>query len=172
MTYAADAAVRGVLYPAYLAGTAFLVVYWALLRHFGVDEAQACLIPPGLALLALGWRERRRSKDLPFRLLTVLGLAILLGSYFVQSLGRWAFAYAIWLGAESLIAIGWGVRTHSRVYVSLGALALVANVLAQFGRAFVELPRWIQLALTGGACEALDIDRVVVHRAITALHDL
>lgn len=150
LTYAADAAVRQVLYLAYLAGAAFLVVYWALLVHFGVGEPQAYVIPPGLALLGLGWNERRRGGDLAYRLPTLLGLVILLGSSFVQSLPRGAFVYAAWLGMESLAAIGWGVRTRSRGYVSLGTLALVANAVAQLGPAFVELPRWIQLGITGG----------------------
>jgi len=149
LTYAADAAARRVLYLAYLAGAAFLVVYWALLVHFGVDEPQAYVIPPGLALLGLGWNEHRRGGDLTYRLPTLLGLVILLGSSFVQSLPRGAFVYAAWLGMESLTAIGWGVRTRSRGYVSLGAVALLANAVAQFGPAFVELPRWIQLGITG-----------------------
>ena len=149
LTYAADAAARRVLYLAYLAGAAFLVVYWALLVHFGVDEPQAYVIPPGLALLGLGWNEHRRGGDLTYRLPTLLGLVILLGSSFVQSLPRGAFVYAAWLGMESLAAIGWGVRTRSRGYVSLGAVALLANAVAQFGPAFVELPRWIQLGITG-----------------------
>jgi hypothetical protein len=150
LTYAADAAARRLLYLAYLAGAAFLVVYWALLVHFGVDEPQSYVIPTGLALLGLGWNEHRRGGNLTYRLPTLLGLVILLGSSFVQSLPRGAFIYAAWLGMESLAAIGWGVRTRSRGYVSLGTLALVTNVVAQFGPAFVELPRWIQLGLTGG----------------------
>jgi hypothetical protein len=68
LTYAADAAARRVLYLAYLAGADFLVVYWALLVHFGVDEPQAYVIPPGLALLGLGWNERRRGGNLTYRL--------------------------------------------------------------------------------------------------------
>ena len=150
LTYAADAAARQVLHLAYLAGAAFLVVYWALLVHFGVNEPQSYVIPTGLALLGLGWNEHRRGGNLTYRLPTLLGLVILLGSSFVQSLPRGAFVYAAWLGMESLAAIGWGVRTRSRGYVSLGAVALLANAVAQFGPAFVELPRWIQLGITGG----------------------
>jgi len=149
LTYAADAAARRVLYLAYLAGAAFLVVYWALLVHFGVGELQSYVIPTGLGLLGLGWNEHRRGGNLTYRLPTLLGLVILLGSSFVQSLPRGAFVYAAWLGMESLAAIGWGVRTRSRGYVSLGAAALLANAVAQFGPAFVELPRWIQLGITG-----------------------
>lgn len=159
LTYGADAVVRRVLYQVYVAGAAFLVVYWALLVHLGVGELQAYVIPPGLALLGLGWNEGRRPSTGSgrrgdrlnvYRATTALGLAILLGSSFAQSLLRGGALYAIWLGMESLAVIGWGMRNRSRGYVSLGALALVTNAVAQLGPAFVELPRWIQLAVTGG----------------------
>jgi len=32
----------------------------------------------------------------------------------------------------------------------VGGLALIANAIAQLGPGFVELPRWIQLGVTGG----------------------
>jgi hypothetical protein len=151
LTYGADAVARRVLYQVYVAGAAFLVVYWALLIHLGVNEPQAYVIPPGLALLGLGWNEGRRGDNLNvYRVTTALGLAILLGSSFVQSLSHGGAVYAIWLGMESLAAIGWGMRNRSRGYVSLGTLALVTNAVAQLGPAFVELPRWIQLGITGG----------------------
>lgn len=150
LTYGADAAARRMLPLGYLAGAAFLVVYGALLCHLGVREPQAYVIPPGLALLGLGWNERRRGGNLAYRLPTLLGLATLLGSSFMQSLPRGAFAYALWLGIESLAATGWGVWTRSRGYVSLGALALMANAVVQVGPGFVEMPRWFQLSVTGG----------------------
>jgi hypothetical protein len=150
LTYGADAALRRLHYQAYLAGAAFLVVYWTLLRHLGIAEPQAYVIPPGLALLGLGWNERRRGGDLTYRLPTLLGLTVLLVPTFLQSLPRGASVYAIWLAVESVVAIWWGVWIRSRGYVSLGTLALLAHTVVQFGPAFVELPRWIQLAVTGG----------------------
>jgi hypothetical protein len=72
---------------------------------------------------------------------------ILMGSAFFQSLDF--VLYAVLLLVESLAALAWGVRTHSRGYVQLGLLSLVANGVAQLGPGFVELPRWIQLGLIG-----------------------
>ncbi len=147
VVYAADAAIRRVLYLGYLAGGAFVVVIWALLLFFGVNELQAYAMPLGLGLVALGWNERRRSQRATYWWPTVFGLLVLMGSAFFQSLD--SVIYAVLLLAESLIALAWGVRTHSRGYVQLGLLSLVANGIAQLGPGFAELPRWIQLGLVG-----------------------
>jgi len=126
-----------------------VVVIWAVLMEFDVSELQAYVIPLGLALLGTGWNERLRKAGASYRVPTLLGLIVLMGSAFVQSLPRGAFVYALLLGVESLAALGWGVRTRLRGYVQLGALALIANAIAQLGPGFVELPRWIQLGVTG-----------------------
>jgi hypothetical protein len=147
VAYAADAAIRRILYLGYLAGGTFIVVIWALLLFFGVDELQAYVIPLGLGLVALGWNERRLGRSAIHRWSTFFGLLILMGSAFFQSLDF--VLYAVLLLVESLAALAWGVRTHSRGYVQLGLLSLVANGVAQLGPGFVELPRWIQLGLIG-----------------------
>ena len=41
-----------------------------------------------------------------------------------------AVVYAALLLAESLAALAWGVRVHSRGFVQLGGLSLVANAIA------------------------------------------
>jgi hypothetical protein len=147
ITYAADAAVRRILRLGYLAGGAFVVVIWAILLFFEIGELQAYTIPLGLGLLALGWNERRQGGQGSYRWPTLLGLLILMGSAFYQSLD--AVIYAVLLLIESLAALAWGIRIHSRGYVQLGVLSLVANAIAQLGPGFVELPRWIQLGVIG-----------------------
>ena len=150
VTYAADAAVRRILNLAYLAIGAFVVVIWALLMAFDISEPQAYVIPLGLALLGMGWKERLREAGASYRVPTLLGLIVLMGSAFIQSLPRGASVYALLLGVESLASVGWGFRTRLRLYVQLGALALIGNAIAQLGPGFVELPRWIQIGGTGG----------------------
>jgi hypothetical protein len=150
VTYTGDAALRRILSLAYLGIGAFVMVIWAVLMALDVSELQAYVIPLGLTLLGAGWNERLRRGGASYRLPTLLGLIVLMGSAFVQSLPRGAFVYALLLGVESLVALGWGVRTRSRGYVQLGGLALIANAIAQLGPGFVELPRWIQLGVTGG----------------------
>lgn len=150
VTYAADAAVRRVLNLAYLGAGAFVVVIWALLMMFDVSEPQAYVIPLGLALLGGGWNERLQGRTISYLVPTLLGLTVLMGSALVQSLPRGAHVYALLLAVESLVALGWGVGTRSRGYVQFGALTLIANAFVQLGPGFVDLPRWIQLGVTGG----------------------
>ena len=145
--YAADAAARRQLYLGYLGGAALLLALWAILWYAGVAELQAYTLPFGLALVALGWNERRHGVRTSYRAATLLGLLILMGSAFIQSLD--SVIYAVLLLIEGAAAVGWGARTHSRGYVEVGVLSLLANALAQFGPAFVELPRWVQLGSIG-----------------------
>lgn len=139
---------------AYLGIGAFVVVIWAVLMAYDVSEPQAYVMPLGFALLGAGWNERLRGASTTYRLATLLGLIVLMGSAFVQSLphrsATGAHRYALILGVESLVMLGWGIRARSRGYVQLAGLALIANAIVQLGPGFVELPRWIQLGATGG----------------------
>jgi hypothetical protein len=149
IAYAADAALRRIIGLAYLSVGAFVVVIIAILMFFDVAEPQAYAIPIGLALLGGGWNERMRGGNLSYRLTTILGLFVLMGSAFVQSIPQGAYVYAILLGTESLRALGWGIYTRSRGYVQLGVLALFLNAIVQLGPSFMELPRWVQIGVTG-----------------------
>jgi hypothetical protein len=156
--YTADALAHRQLYLGYVGGGVLIAALWAFLFYADVTELQAYAAPLGLALVVLGWNERRREVRYSYRAATLLGLLILMGSAFMQSLD--APIYAWLLLAESLAAVAWGVRTHSRGYVEVGALALIANAIAQFGPGFIELPHWIQLGsigaiLLGGGLAAL-----------------
>ena len=142
-----DAAARRNLILAYLAVGAYVVVVWALLLVAKVNEPQAYVLPLGLGLAALGWNERRHGRTGSYQLATMLGLLVLMGSAFLQSIG--AASYALLLLVESLAAIAWGVPTRSRGYVQLGVLALIANAFAEIGPGFVALDRWVQIGTIG-----------------------
>jgi hypothetical protein len=150
VTYSADAARRKSVYQAYVGGMSFLLVLWSVLMAFEVDEPQAYILPLGLALLFGGWNERRRGKQTTYNRVTRLGLILLLGSTFLQSLPRGAIGYTLLLAIESVVAIVWGVRKRSRNYVRYGSIAFLANVIVQLGAGFVDLSRWVQIGLTGG----------------------
>jgi hypothetical protein len=149
ITFFVDAALRRILYLAYLGIGAFIVVIWAVLAELGVSEPQAYVVPVGAALLGAGWNERIRNGGLKYSIPTILGLFVLMGSAFIQSLPSDGFVYAIVLLGESMLAVFWGIRTHSRGYVQLGVIAIIANALVQLGPGFVDLPRWIQIGITG-----------------------
>ena len=79
----------------------------------------------------------------------VPGIALLMGSAFIQSLGPGNWPYALLLTVESAGAIAWGVRRHLKRCVQVGGVALLANAIAQLGPAFVELSGWIQIGMIG-----------------------
>lgn len=149
ITYTVDAALRRILNLAYLGIGAFIVVIWAVLVELGVSETQAYAIPVGLTLLGVGWNERIHRGGLKYRIPTILGLFVLMGSAFIQSLPSDGFVYAIILLGESILAVFWGIRTRSRGYVQLGVIAIIANAFVQLGPGFSNLPRWVQIGLTG-----------------------
>jgi hypothetical protein len=149
VVFTGDALIKRDSREFYFSLASFLVVIWAVLFAFGIDEPQAYIIPIGLTLLGVGWYEGTRGGKLIYMLLTYAGLILLLGSAFIQSIPRGAYAYALLLGIESLFAIGWGIRAHCRCYVQVGGLALIANAIVQLGPGFIDLPRWIQIGLTG-----------------------
>ena len=57
--------------------------------------------------------------------------------------------YAILVAVEGILAVVWGMRTHCRCFVQVGGFALIANAVVQLGPGFIDLPRWIQIGLTG-----------------------
>ena len=150
LAYAADGAVRRILYLAYLGLGSFLVVIWAVLARLGVTEAQAYVAPAGIALLGIGWNELRQGRKDFYRLATILGLLILLGTSFAQSLPEHGVPYAFLLGIESLVALAWGIYRRTRTYVRLALFTFLLNGVVQLAPGFADLPRWIQLGLTGG----------------------
>lgn len=133
----------------YLASGAFLIVYWSILIHNRVEELQLYVVPLGLLLLNVGWKERRHGREKNHLTFTRLGLLALLGSSFLQYLGEGDSAYTLWLAVESLAAAALGFRIRSRLYLGWGVAALILNALALLGPELYRLDRWIQLALTG-----------------------
>jgi hypothetical protein len=149
LAYLADGMLRRKLWLVYIGIGALVVVIWGVLMALEIREPQAYIFPVGLALLSIGWNERRHGRNLQYQGCTVLGMAVLMGSAFVQSLGTGNWPYALLLTAESAVAMGWGVWRHLKRCVQVGGLALLANAIAQLGPAFVELSGWIQLGLIG-----------------------
>jgi hypothetical protein len=149
LTYGAEGALQRVVWLVYLGVGALVVVIWGVMMALQVREPQGYIFPVGLTLLGIGWNERYHGRSLQYQGFMVLGMAVLMGSAFIQSLGPGNWPYALLLVVESVIAIGWGVRRHLKRCVQVGGVALLANAIAQLGPAFVELSGWIQIGLTG-----------------------
>jgi Predicted membrane protein (DUF2157) len=166
--YFADGAIRRNPLLIYLGGGALVVALWSALMYYQVSELQAYVLPLGLGLVLAGWNERRLGRTETYRWATLFGLLLLMGTAFYQSFE--APVYAALLLVESALALGLGIRIRSRGYVIVGGLALVANALVQFGSAFIELDRWIQigvigsLLLGGGLLALFRRDRIITAR--------
>jgi hypothetical protein len=53
------------------------------------------------------------------------------------------------LFTENIAAFAWRLRNGSRRFVEMAVLALVLNAIAQYGPAYVQLDRWIQIGTIG-----------------------
>jgi len=135
----------------------YVAAIWTALINFNVEELQAYVFPLGLLLLGMGWYERVRYQGRFYRLFAMTGTIILLGTAFYQSLPRTAWKFALLVGIECVIAVIWGIRTHSRSMVLLGGITLIANALVQFIPGFLEWSRWMQIGLTGSILLGLGI---------------
>ena len=149
VVYMVDAWIGRNVEQFYIGMAAFVFAFWALLYAEGVQELQAYALPLGLVLLGAGWYERIYVQRRFYYLFTILGLLLLMGSAFVQSRDEGAWIYAVLLAVESVLTFVWGMRYHSRSFVQIGGLAFILNAGFQFGPAFIDLPSWIHIGLTG-----------------------
>jgi hypothetical protein len=149
ISYAVDAVLRRARQTAYLAAGAFVMVIWAVLLALDVGEPLAYAVPLGLGLLAVGWNERRNDRTKTYMLPSMLGLAIITGTTFIQSISQPQGYYALLLLAESIVALLWGIRYRVRCYCQIAALAFLANAIVQLGPGLLDLSRWIQIAIIG-----------------------
>jgi hypothetical protein len=150
LTYLGDAALRRILGLAYIGLATLVVTIWAVLAAVKVDEPQAFVFPLSLVLLGVGWNEHARNHRLAYCLTSLLGLVLLMGSAYYQSLLSDNIFYTILLLVESLLALAWGIWQHTRTFVQVGGIALLVNGVTQLGPGFVDLDRWIQIAVIGG----------------------
>jgi hypothetical protein len=149
--YALDVVLQRKKGMAYLAAGSGLVVIWAVLFTLDISEPQAYIIPLGISLIAVAWIQKRGARLALYRWFSIVGMVLLMGSLLIQSIvTEDGYLYAVLLFIECTLAIFIGARTHSRCYVQIGGLALIANALFQIAPGFVNLPRWIQIGLTGG----------------------
>lgn len=147
VAFGADGWLRKQIGLVYAGGAALVAALWWMLRFYQVAEWQAFAIPLGALCLVIGWSEAQRGRMMWFQLATIAGLLVLMVSAFYQSLEN--VSYAVLLFIEGVAAFGIGMKMRSRIYVEAGIAALLANGLAQFGPAFINLERWIQIGTIG-----------------------
>lgn len=138
----------------YVTGLLAAVAYAGLLQWQGINEAQAYVIPYGLAILFAAHLEsvgREGYLFHPQELLLALtwgGLTLLFGFSLVQSLSPRGGPYLALLVGETVVGLLWGLRTRSRSWVALSSGFLAAEALLQVIDDVIALPAWV---LLGGA---------------------
>ncbi|MGB1249800.1 MAG: SCO7613 C-terminal domain-containing membrane protein [Candidatus Promineifilaceae bacterium] len=148
----------------------FISAWWAILAHNGIEEVQWYVLPLGLTLLLMALAERQAGREIPYRLFTFLGLMILFSTALAQSFDH--LRYALLLLVESLLAIAIGVQIRSRAYVQFGLFTLIANGLIQYGPAFANLPRFVQLGTIGSTLLTLGLLALFRREQILRTRDL
>ena len=138
-------------YLGYL-GMAMLLFSWVLLLVArDILEPQLYAIPAGFYFTVMGELERRRGRSVFSKIITGFGLAVLLVTSYVQSLGNDGFVYFVILLVEGLLVWWWGAARRQKVpfFVGLGVSAL--NVISQVilvVRVY-DINRWIAILGVG-----------------------
>jgi hypothetical protein len=115
----------------YLA-SGMLVCAWIIAAFtYMPEQPQLYALPAGAYLLLVAAAERfRAGHSLPVQVLDLLGVAILLGVTFAQSLPH-NFSYGMILGIEALIVIVLGIVQRVRLLFFAGLVAFILNVAVQ-----------------------------------------
>jgi len=114
-----------------------------------VREPQAYVFPVGLTLMGIGWNERRYGRSLQYQICMVPGMAVLMGTAFIQSLGPGNWPYALLLVAQLGPAFaelsGWiQIGLTGTILLGGGMLALLKReeILAARQRFSTEWREW------------------------------
>jgi hypothetical protein len=160
LLYVAVSAVRKRVRLGYLA-FGMLLAGWFLYAFYiniwdNLKQLQWHALPAGLYLLGIGFVEwLSANKDLA-RWLDYLGILLMVGSLFWQTLvfGWW---FALLLGGEGLVAFWWGSARRLRRFFYAGMAGVVLAGLGQLLNALQEVNQWITFGLIGILLVALAI---------------
>ncbi|MFC1879306.1 SCO7613 C-terminal domain-containing membrane protein [Chloroflexota bacterium] len=113
-------------------GMSMLLAAWSLALYFqDVRQPQFYAIPAAVYFTIVGFLEGRQGNRVFGLILEGFGLAVLLVTSFIQSLGDSGFAYFLLLLGEALLVIWWGAVRRQRLAFFTGIGFSVLNVLAQ-----------------------------------------
>jgi hypothetical protein len=138
---------------AYLAGAALVGAALCQLYDWGFRQPQWYTIPAGVYLLALaeGLRRFQGQRKLS-QVIEAGAAALLLGVTFGQSLraeGLESQIYAVWLCAEALMLLGYGMLRQLRTPFFGGAAFFVAGVLWLSVDPLMATNKWVLLGILG-----------------------
>jgi hypothetical protein len=121
---------------------------WSLV--WGQREVQWYAIPAGLYLLVVGYLEWRSGSRALARWIDRLGLVLLLGTSFWQSLGPDGWPYALLMGFEGLAITWWGSTRRLRRFLYAGVVGVTIDVVWQLiDPLLTATNRWIVFGIVG-----------------------
>jgi hypothetical protein len=127
-----------------------LLTSW-LLQAFYIqqwDNLQWYVIPMGLYLLGIAYLEWQRGNKVLGRWLDYLAIVLMLGSLFWQTL-LFGWGYALILGSEGFLAIGWGTARRLRRFLYAGIVGVVLASVGQLINSFWSVNQWIVFGIVG-----------------------
>ncbi len=137
----------------YVAGASLIAAGLCQLADWGFREPQWYVVPAGLYLLALAKGLRRfQCRHRVSRVVEAGALMLLLGTTLGQSLrvqGGLLYAYALWLCAEALIVIGYGMLLRLRVPFVGGIAFFVAGSLWIAVKPLQAVNQWVVFGILG-----------------------
>ncbi|HNT75264.1 MAG TPA: hypothetical protein PKH77_09615 [Anaerolineae bacterium] len=135
------------------AAVGMLLAGWLLYAFFIREwtellRVQWYAIPAGVYLLGVGYMEWRRGNRALARWIDYGALFLLIASLFWQTL-RFGWLYALMLGAEGFLLMGFGSARRVRRLFYAGMLGVMLATLGQFINALQDVNQWIVFGLIG-----------------------
>ncbi len=151
MLYLAIAYTERRHYLGYLGMGMLLFAWVVLLVVQDITEPQWYAIPAGIYFTAMGHLERKRGRGFFAKIIEGFGLAVLLVTSFMQSVGDGGFIYFIILLVEGLLVLWWGNMRRQKIPFFAGLGASVLNIISQviiLVRVY-DINRWITILGVG-----------------------
>jgi hypothetical protein len=152
LLYVAAAFTHRRLRLAYLA-VGMLLAAWLLHAFYiqqwdGAAQVQWYAVPAGLYLLGIGYLEAQRGNKTLARWLDYLGVLLMMGSLFWQTL-LFGWRYALMLGVEGFAAFWWGSARRLRRFLYAGMMGVILATTAQLINSLRSINQWIVFGIIG-----------------------
>jgi hypothetical protein len=132
------------------AAMGMLLISW-LLQTLYLQQwknLQFYTIPTGLYLLSIAYLEYQRGHKAQGQWLDYVGLALMMGSLFWQTM-LFGWGYAFLLGVEGALAFWWGSARRLRRFLYAGMVAVILATIGQLINALWSINQWIVFGAIG-----------------------
>jgi hypothetical protein len=137
----------------WLSGLLLTASSWVRLAESDVTLPEAYTVPPGLALVAVGWWKRRSDQQIRSWRAYGTGLGLVLLPSLLRSLADSGNVRPLLLALAALAVLAVGVARRLQAPLVLGAGVLAVDALVQLSpylaMAYDVAPRWVTIGLLG-----------------------